>query len=150
MPVFSHSGSRCNMKPSSDCSSSKCLSQLPEPHYFLVKGGKIWEFRQAEQSLCSEWKSKVKRGLIFPATETCLPSSFTLAQAQVKCNSQFSKLLQNNQGLKRVLMCASGLMRRYTPSSLVLQNEQVVRTHLQTHVYGSGHAVYFKSRNLRS
>lgn len=110
------------MKPSPDCSSSKCLSQLPELHYFIVKGGKIWEFRQAEQSLRSERKSKVKKGLIFPATETYLPSSFAQTQEQVKW-TQFSKLLWNNQGLKGVLMCALGLMRRYIPSSLVLQNQ---------------------------
>lgn len=150
MPVFSHSGSCCNMKPSSDCSSSKCLSQLPELHFFLVKGGKIWEFRQAEPSLCSAGKSKVKRGLIFPATETCLPSAFVLAQEPVKCNSQFSKLLQHNQGLKRALRCALGLMRRYISSSLVLQNQVVVRPHLYTPVYSSGRAVCFKTRNLRS
>lgn len=150
MPVFSHSGSHCNMKPSSDYSSSKCLSQLPELHYFLVKGGKIQEFRQAEQSLCSDWKSKVKRCLVFPATEMCLPPSFILAQEPVKCNSQFSKLLQHNQGLKRVLKCALRLMRIYISSSLVLQNQVVGISHLYTPVCSSGHTVCFKTRNFRS
>lgn len=149
MPVFSHSGSCCNMKPSSDCSSSKCHSQLPELHYFLVKRGKTQEFRQVEQLLCSDWKSKVKRGPIFPATEMCLLSSFILAQEAVKCNSQFTKLLQHNQGLKRSLRYALWLIRRYISSSFVLQNQVVVRPHVYTPVYSAGHTSCFKTRHVR-
>jgi len=41
-------------------------------------------------------------------------------------------------------------MRMYISSSLVLQNQVMVRSHVYTPVYSSGHAVCFKTRNLRS